>query len=269
MTLQARDCLIALSVLHKGDWNRVYMALRKHEIPSDEEVAELVSSVKSNVITIIDKDYPVHLRDGCIRPPIVLYYYGDISLLQNPDRILTVVGSREPEAYSSAQTRKLCHEMVDKDYIIASGLAYGIDTIAAEEGVVRPGHAIAVMGNGIERTYPLENTALREKIASTGLLLSEYPGRTAPDSRHFPMRNRILAGVGKATFASEVALHSGTSITVSYAMQMDRDVGLLPFHAGEDYMNNLFIKSGAALVETSEDLVSMMKGRLRFHGKFL
>ena len=269
MDIQPRHTLIALSVIHKGDWGRVFSALRRHDLPSDEETANIVSKVKSKTLTMVDEDYPLHLREGCIRPPIVLYYYGDISLLLNPDRVLTVVGARSPLPYTSEKTRSLCREMVEKDYVIASGLAYGIDTIAAEEGLRRPGHSIGVLGCGIDRMYPLENIGLRNKMASTGLVLSEYPGDTAPESKHFPHRNRILAGAGKATFASEVGPRSGTAITVSLAMQMERDVGVLPFRADEEAINNDFIKAGAAVIETSEDLVSLMKGHLRFRGKFL
>ena len=269
MDIQPRDTLIALSVYYKGDWGRIFAALRRHSYPDDMEVGKLVASVKSKTLSMVDPEYPLHLRDGCIRPPIVLYYYGDISLLLNPYRVLTVVGAREPTPYSAKKTRELCREIVDKDYVVASGLAYGIDTIAAEEGLRRPGHAMAVLGCGIERVYPLENTGLRNKIASTGLLLSEYPGDTAPDSKNFPHRNRILAAAGRATFASEIGPRSGTAITASFAMQMERDVGVLPFEAGTEVINNAFIKAGAALVDSVEDLVSMMQGRLHFRGKFL
>ena len=263
-----RDVIIALSVLHGGDWSAVYNAMRKRAFPPDEDVVDIVSSVRSKVITFLDDEYPLYLREGCIRPPLALFYYGDISLLRDPERILTVVGAREPTEYGARKTRELCREMVEKNYILASGLAYGIDTIAAEESAPKPGHAIAVLGCGIDRMYPLENTPLRDRIASTGLLLSEYSGATPPDSKNFPLRNRILAGIGKAVFASEVHHHSGTSITVAFAMEMDRDVGVLPFRADEDFANNDFLKHGAALINEVEDLVLMMEGKPRFRGNF-
>lgn len=269
MDILPRDTLIALSVYYQGDWSKTYAALKRHDYPDDCDAKVLVETVKSKTLTVLDADYPAFLKDGCVRPPLVLYYYGDISLIQELDRMLTVVGPRQPSDYAASKTRTLCREMVDKGYILVSGLAKGIDTIAGEEGARRPGHAIAVMGCGIERVYPLENTGLRNRIASTGLLLSEYPNSVPPDSRNFPMRNRILAGLGKAVFASEVAKYSGTSITVGFAAECDRDVGTLPKRADEDYLNNGFIKNGAALIETSEDLVLMMEGKLRFWGKLL
>ncbi len=263
MSLNPRDALIALSILNSGDWDATFMAIKRNKMPSDEEIVSLTSNLSCKTLTYIDDDYPALLRNGCIRPPIVLYYYGNISMLQNPDKILTVVGSREPTAYATERTRALCREMVERDFILCSGLAYGIDTIAAEEGLRVPGHAIGVLGCGIDWMYPLENAPLKKKMAQTGLVLSEYPGKTPPDQKYFPKRNRILAGLGKATFAAEVGIHSGTSITVSYALQTDRDVGLLPFHANEPFHNNSYIKSGAAMIETVEDLVAMMEGRLR------
>ena len=269
MDILPRDTLIALSVFYQGDWGKTFAALKRHDYPEDCDIKTLVATVKSKTLTMLDPEYPAFLKDGCVRPPLVLYYYGDLSLMMDLEKMLTVVGPRAPSEYASAKTRSLCREMVDKGYILVSGLAKGIDTIAAEEGVRRPGHAIAVMGCGIERVYPLENTALRNRIASTGLLLSEYPGLVPPDSKHFPMRNRILAGLGKAVFASEVAKYSGTSITVGFAAENDRDVGTLPRRADEEYLNNAFIKNGAALIETSDDLVLMMEGKLRFWGKLL
>ena len=263
------DTMVALAVRYQGDWAQTYSAMHHHEELTDEEVIDLLSTVRSKTVTILDDDYPAFLRDGCIRPPLVLFYYGDLSLIQNVDRILTVVGARAPSTYAIGKTREICREMVVKDYILCSGLAYGIDTIAAEEGSAKPGHSIAVLGCGIDRMYPLENTPLRDKIASTGLLLSEYPNDVTPDSKHFPLRNRILAGLSKAVFASEVHFHSGTSITVSFALQMDRDVGMLPFPAGEEVANNLFLKSGAAIIESADDLDLLMQGRTRFRGNFL
>lgn len=258
-----RDIVIALAVRHKGDWNRIYAGLKQREDITDEEVIEIVSTVKSKTLTFLDPEYPEYLRSGCIRPPFVLFYYGDISLIQDMSRILTVVGSRSPSEYGANKTRELCRDMAEKGYILCSGLAHGIDTIAAEEGAKIPGKGIGVLGCGIEKMYPLENIELKKRLSRRGLVLSEYPGDAPPDSRNFPMRNRILAGLGKATFASEVKNHSGTSITVAYALAMNRDVGVLPFEAGEDYLNNGFIKSGAALIETPEDLVSMMTGAPR------
>ena len=264
MNIEPRQILIGLSVYYQGDWNRIYGALKRHDYPPDVDLSALCASVKSKTLVLFDEDYPNYLRHGCIRPPFVLFYYGDISLLSDQQRILTVVGPRNPSEYAKSKTRELCREMVKRDYVLLSGLAYGIDTVAAEEGTLSPGHAIAVMGNGIDMVYPLENTSLAKKVASTGLLISEYPGLTSPDSRHFPMRNRILASIGRATFASEVGPHSGTAITVSYSLQMGRDIGVLPFRAGEGFCNNDFIKGGAALIETPEDLVLMMEGRLHF-----
>ncbi len=263
MDLEPRDMVIALAVKHNGDWNRVYAGLKCRDELTDEEAAALAKSVRSKTLTFLDPDYPQYLLDGCIRPPFCLFYYGDISLIHDSSRVLTVVGSREPSDYATNKTREICHDMIKKGYILCSGLAYGIDTIAAEEGAKIRGGGIAVLGCGIDNMYPLENVGLKRTLVHRGLVLSEYPGDAPPDSKNFPMRNRILAGLGSTTFASEIKNHSGTSITVAYALAMNKDVGVLPFQAGEMYLNNNFIKGGAALIESSEDLLLMMKGAPR------
>ena len=261
MDYDSRTCLIATSIKCGGDWLKTYQAIKTRQCPSVEEGLELVSKVRSKTVTIIDADYPVQLRQSCPQPPIVLYYYGDLSLAQNPLQILSVVGSREPTEYASRMTQSLCAGIANRGYIIASGLARGIDTVAAEATASLAGKSIAVLGCGIERVYPLENKKLKDKIAANGLVLSEYPNFVAPEARNFPCRNRILACISQATLIAEAKPRSGTLITAAFALQFNRDLCVLPFLAGEEYVNNRLIKQGAALVENVEDLELLLNSR--------
>jgi len=249
-----REALIALSIKYQGNWNSIYAAVQKREYLDSEEGAKLIAELKCKVVTFIDPDYPVYLRKECPHPPFVLYYYGNLDLIQDRSKILTVVGSREPSEYAKNKTRSLCQSIVDRGYIVCSGLARGIDTIAAEATASFPGKSIAVMGNGIERCYPKENEALRNRIAKNGLLISEYPGYVDPEAQHFPARNRLLAAFAQGVFIGEVHPRSGTMITVAYALDMSRDVGAIPFRADEEACNNQLIKTGAALIENADDL---------------
>lgn len=253
-----REALIAQAILSHGDWNDIYRNLRERNAIPLDRASQMLSRMRSKAVTILDKEYPPILRKDCPNPPFVLFYYGDIALAYDYTQILTVVGSREPTSYSCGLVKELCGDIADKGYIVASGLAKGIDTAAAEATARLSGKAIAVLGCGIDRVYPLENKELRDLIAFNGLLLSEYPGYEAPDAHHFPFRNRLLASLGHGTFVGEAQKTSGSMITVAYAAAMNRDIAALPFPAKEEVANNRLIKTGAAMIETVKDLELFM-----------
>lgn len=250
-----RDQLIALSLKYQGNWEHIYRDLQAKKGCTKEEIESLLSQVKSRVVTMLDPDYPKEVYESCPRPPFVLYYYGDLSLIQDKEKIVTVVGSREPEPGTGPRVRSICEELARRGFIIASGLARGIDTVAAESSVGIPGRTIAVLGCGIDNVYPLENRALKTRIAGNGLVISEYPGMVPPRASQFPARNRILATLSQGTLIGEAKRHSGTLITAAFCLSTNHDIATLPQPAGSELMNNFLIKNGAALVEDAEDMV--------------
>ena len=249
-----RDALIGLAVKYRGDWNQIYAGMRLKEKIEPAELKALLSTVKCKTLTVLDAEYPDEFRKSCRQPPFVLFYYGDISLMWDYRKILTIVGSRSPSDYAAKKARELAGGIADHGYIVASGLARGIDTCVGEATAGMPGKSIAILGCGIEETYPPENLELRKRIAKTGLLLSEYPGTTPPSARNFPMRNRILAAISYGTFIAEAGEQSGTLITAAFATEYNRDLAALPFRCDEGLANNRLIKGGAALVESVNDL---------------
>ena len=253
-----RECLIATAIKNRGDWEKIYADVKSKADMGLNEVANYLKTMKCKAVTIIDDDYPAEVRDSCHRPPFVLFYYGDISLLKDRNRMVTVVGSRKPSEYAKKKTREICSGVAKEGYVVVSGLARGIDTIAAEATVGIPGRSIAVLGNGIDIVYPPENQQLRDRIACTGLLLSEYPDNEPPYPEHFPARNRILATLSAGTFVAEAMPHSGTLITTAFALSTNHDVATLPFEAGSEAMNNYLIKNGGALIENTEDLIHFL-----------
>lgn len=262
MFYNPRDALIALVMKYQGDWGAVYAAMRRKEEVEFDEAMKMLSNVHCKTLTILDAEYPADLRKVCHQPPFVLFYYGDINLIADYTRIITMVGSREPTPYAVSKGHELASGIADKGFIVLSGLARGIDTVVGEATASMVGKSIAVLGCGIERTYPSENVPLRDKIAKNGLLLSEYPGDVAPLPRNFPMRNRILAALSAGTLVLEAKEHSGTMITVAYAIQYNRDIAALPFRSEEATANNRLLKTGAALVETVSDLELFLSGRI-------
>jgi DNA processing protein len=218
------------------------------------------ASVPRHVITLGDPNYPSSLLETA-DPPLLLYAQGDIGLLQRLPTTLAVVGSRNPTP-QGLETARLFSEQVSRaGLIIVSGLALGIDA-AAHEGALSgaaPGQAatIAVVGTGLDRVYPSRHLKLAHRIAAQGLMLSEYPLGTSPLPPNFPQRNRIIAGLARATLVVEAALPSGSLITAKQAMEAGRDVLAIPgsIHSPLSRGCHMLIKQGAKLVDSAQDVL--------------
>jgi len=252
-----RDILIYFSIVHRGEWSEIQKAILAHKPLNYEDVKSTIESCKSKVLTIFDPEYPEALSK-IPSPPLVLYYEGDLSLIQDMDHCISMVGSRDCTEYARAKTVKIANELAKDGVSVVSGLATGIDTAAAE-GAVKEGKAVAVLGNGLDYFYPSGNRKLQKDVGRLGLLLSEYPDGTHPRPFHFPMRNRIIAGLSAAVCIMQAAPNSGTYVTAALAATFGRDVGCLPFRSDEGNIGNALIQDGAMLIESAEDVYRMMK----------
>ncbi|MBE6135290.1 MAG: DNA-protecting protein DprA [Erysipelotrichaceae bacterium] len=252
-----RDILIYFSIVHRGEWSEIQKAILAHKPLDYEDVKSTIESCKSKVLTIFDPEYPEALSK-IPSPPLVLYYEGDLSLIQDMDHCISMVGSRDCTEYARAKTVKIANELAKDGVSVVSGLATGIDTAAAE-GAVKEGKAVAVLGNGLDYFYPSGNRKLQKDVGRLGLLLSEYPDGVHPRPFHFPMRNRIIAGLSAAVCIMQAAPNSGTYVTAALAATFGRDVGCLPFRSDEGNIGNALIQDGAMLIESAEDVYRMMK----------
>ena len=255
----SRPLLIYFAVKYKGDYEKMMMALELKEIPPMKEVTKANESLKCKVLTILDYDYPLRLKQT-IRPPIVLFYYGDLSLLEN-EQTLAVVGSREYNEYGKYCTEKIVSEIA-KGRVIISGLAKGIDALAHECAIKNGGRTIAVLGSGIDNCWPKENKQLYEEIKKNHLVISEYPGMCAPDKKNFPMRNRIVVGLSNGVYVPQINSHmSGTMISFVLASEMNKDVFVAPCPLDSDTANNKLIDEGASITIDAETILTDLKWR--------
>lgn len=182
-----------------------------------------------NVWTPADADYP-RLLTEIPDPPPLLYYRGQVALAENRGDVglVAIVGTRNPSSYGKQWTYRLVEALVQAGFTIVSGLAEGIDAIAHQACLDAGGRTIAVLGTGVNRVYPISNRALAQQIDRKGLILSEYPRGTGPDRAHFPSRNRIIAGLCRATLVIEAGSKSGALITARVANDYGREVYALP-----------------------------------------
>ena len=253
-----KKMLLALSLQTGGNYEQMFRLLQRKEFPPMEDILNAEKHIKSRYLTFFDKEYPDSLRESA-RPPLVIYYYGDISLLYKEKEAVAVIGSREASEEGISVTEEFVRELVP-DYLIVSGLAKGIDATAHRAALDNDGKTIAVLGSGIDYCYPSENYSLYRKIKEKGLVISEYPNATVPEQDNFPMRNRIIAGLAKGILITEAKKRSGTLITVNWAQMLSKEVMCVPYRARDNSGCNQLIKDGAYLVEDSEDVRLVMDG---------
>jgi DNA processing protein len=250
--MQGREILIYLSMKYEGDWNKMVDAIKRREEVPQEAVKEALKKLKSQVVTLVDPLYPSCFKNS-IRPPIVIYYYGDINLLNDESKCVAYVGSRDASEYGLKVTDSFCEELGKDGYNVVSGLARGIDA-KATEAALRYGKAVGILGSGIDLCYPSSSLELYNELKNKGLVLSEYPGETKPVPEHFPERNRLVAASSQYVIVGEAGKRSGTLITVNFALSGNKDIGCVPYEALKDSSCNLLIRDGAYLLDNLEDL---------------
>ena len=218
----------------------------------------------SHILTLADEAYPRALLD-IADPPVMLYVKGDPALLQRP--MLAIVGARTATPQGDSNAEAFAQHLATQGFAIVSGLAAGIDT-AAHRGALIAGTAgagtVAVVGTGIDRIYPARNATLAREIAACGAIVSEFPLGTPPLQHNFPRRNRIIAGLAQGVLVVEAALNSGSLITARLAAEGGREVFAIPgsIHSPLSRGCHRLIRDGAKLVETAEDVVEELRGRL-------
>ncbi len=209
----------------------------------------------ARMICFGDADYPANLADISDAPP-VLWAIGDISVLQRP--MIALVGARNASSLGTRMARTLARDLADHGFVVVSGLARGVDA-AAHSAALETG-TVAVMAGGVDVIYPVENTKLGEDVARTGLRLSEQPFGLSPQARHFPQRNRIIAGLAQALVVVEAAARSGSLITARNALDQGREVLAVPGHPFDARAAgcNMLIRDGARLVRNAEDILEAL-----------
>ena len=212
-----------------------------------------------HLLTLSDPRYPALLKE-IPDHPAVLYAQGDLARLQC--EAIAIVGARNATADGRDNATAFARHLSGQGWCVVSGLAHGIDA-AAHAGALCPapgaGGTIAVLGTGIDVTYPSSHRALTHSILSQqGLLISEFHLGAPPLARHFPRRNRIVAGLSRGVLVVQAARKSGSLITARLAADMGREVFAIPgsIHAPLSRGPHALIQQGAKLVETGEDILS-------------
>lgn len=213
------------------------------------------------IVTCRDSGYPARLK-AIPDPPPFLYVSGKLDVAD--DRAVAIVGSRKATAAGLAFTEQLSRDLAAMGFTIVSGLARGIDAAAHRGALAGKGRTIAVLGCGIDRTYPPEHQALRREIEASGAVITELALGSFPHAYHFPRRNRIISGMCLGVVVTESTLQSGSLITAKLAADQGREVFAVPgFVKAETSRGpNSLIKQGAKLVENVQDVIEELLPQL-------
>src|SRR6202162_5310731 len=208
----------------------------------------------TGLVPIADPRYPVLLKE-IFDPPVVLFTRGRLDLLQSV--MLGIVGTRRPTAYGIAATERLSPDLAQAGLTIVSGMARGIDTAAHRSTLEIGGDTVAVFGCGVDLVYPAENRKLATQIAEKGLVVSEFPMGSPAYPQNFPIRNRIISGMGGGVLIVEGAQYSGSAITARMALEQQREVFAVPGNITSkmSWGPNLLVKQGAKLVQEWNDVL--------------
>lgn len=231
-----------------------------------KEIIQQTRKAGAKILTYDDPAYPDQLRN-IMDPPYVLYIKGEVFAW---DRLLGigVVGTRKCSDYGSLATHKICSELAKAGVTIISGMARGLDAVAAKAALRVGAKTIAVLGCGIDVVYPPEHDGLMEQIQKQGCTVTEYPPGTRPLGSNFPQRNRIISGLAKGVLVTEAPKKSGALITARYALENGRDVFSVPGNILDHHYDgtNRLIQQGAILVMNADDILAEYPREVKWLG---
>ncbi len=252
--LGAHSAPFALIRDHAGFSSAAATAIKATPLETGRKIAEAADRLGARVIVPWDPDYPGSLRN-IPDPPPVLFALGDSTLLTRPT--LAIVGSRDHSNYGATVCRALAGAAAESGIVIASGMARGLDAVAHAAALDAGGTTIGVLGNGVGVVYPAANRALYDRVATDGLLLTEFPPGERPMVGSFPRRNRLISGISRVTLVVEAAIGSGALITAGAALDQGREVMAVPGNITSlvSAGSNRLIRDGAAPVLEAADLL--------------
>jgi len=217
---------------------------------------ELEKALKLNakIVEYNSEDYPTSVKHIKNSPP-VLYIKGELG---SPIKTIAIVGSRKATTYGLKVAYEVGFQLGQRKVTVVSGMAYGIDSSAHRGAIDAKGRTYAVLGCGVDITYPKQNKKLKEEIENSGALISEFPFSTDPLNINFPARNRIISAISDGVIVVEASEKSGALITADYALDQGKDVYAVPgsIYSELSRGTNQLIKSGAIPYLNINDIYS-------------
>lgn len=237
------------------DGEESFAKLENKDLTDASAILKSCENLGVTVIPYSDPLYPERLRT-IQKPPTVLYCLGKMPRF---DDLLCVgvVGTRKMSEYGCGAAYRISYGLASAGAVVVSGMALGIDAVAACATFAAGGASVAVLGSGVDVCYPARNRKVYNELKNKGTILSEYPPNTTPTRYSFPQRNRIISGLCQGTFVVEGDFNSGAMITARCALAQGRELFAMPGKIGDDTANgtNTLIRDGAHTVLAVEDIL--------------
>ncbi|MEE8483479.1 MAG: DNA-processing protein DprA [Nitrospinota bacterium] len=214
------------------------------------------------IVAEFEEDFPKNLKT-LHKPPPVIYIAGEIT---GEDRLaISIVGARKFSVYGRIIAEDFSATLAARGLTVVSGMARGIDTIAHKGALKAGARTIAVLGSGLDVCYPPENRELFDKIKNQGAVVSQFPFGTGPEKRNFPIRNRVICGLGFGVLVIEAGEKSGANITAYAALDEGREVFAVPgrIDSPKSAGTHRLIQRGAKLVTCADDVIDEFPPEVR------
>lgn len=229
--------------------------LKNESLRASEKNINLAYKLGYKITALFDENYP-KLLEEIYNPPGVLYVKGDISVL-NSDLSIAIIGTRKASDFGKKAAYEISYELSSVGVTVVSGGAVGIDSAAHKGALAVGGKTILVLGCGIDYPYLMQNKSMRDDIAKSGAIISEFPPNYPGNKYTFPIRNRIISGLSKGVVVIEAGEKSGSLITANYACEHNRDVfvkanPMYPLPKG----SRLLANDGAKIIESAQDILN-------------
>ncbi len=208
------------------------------------------------LVSVLDADYPVNLHAVHDRPAL-LFLRG--TLTPEDERSVAIVGSRHGSAEGLAHARRLATGLSEAGYVIASGLAAGVDAAAHTATLELGRRTLAVIGTGVDRVYPSAHAELQRTIAKRGAVLSCFWPDDTPTRQSFPLRNRVMSGLTRATIIVEASPTSGTRVQARHALAHGRAVFLATKLLAQQWARDLAERPGVHVFDTADEIAAMIE----------
>ncbi len=243
---------------------RISSSIVKNILEADPEALSVpdltfINEHKIKPLFFTNPDYPSRLKPFS-DSPMILYYKGKANL--NADRIVSIVGTRTPTEYGKTYCQEIVEGLAKYNVLVISGLAYGIDVTAHQKCLSLQIPTVGVLGHGMSQIYPATHKSVAARMLKQGGILTQFGPDKGPEREHFPMRNRIVAGMSDAVIVVETARKGGSMITAELANGYNRDVFAVPGRLNDRFSkgcNHLIKAHKAQLLESADDIAYIMR----------
>ena len=254
--LNIKDIIRYFAYSCNGDWDEIMTAIKNKQECSPNDVKRIQNQIGDS-ITVLDEKYPNTLKNSN-RPPFVLFYRGNLELIQDSSNTLTVLNDHLASNYATETIEKICIELA-KDLIFVMPFGYKKSNCLIRKLIDKGAKVVAVLDKGID-TYNDDNKELFEELCENHLVISEYPktvlNKTQKTEFHAA---KLMASLSSNTLVGGTTKRSSQNVGLSIAIANNANIMCIPFNAGSNYEANSLIKMGAFMVEDYKDVIEVLE----------